>query len=650
VSTHHRRLAVGSAAVLLLASLTTACGSFNSRALLPSADQGASSSPSNSTVPANPAGAGARVQAAPAGQAATATNAAGAAARPSTSIGVPVKRDSIADTLTLDGVVAPAEQVAISYPNRGVIGDMRAKIGTTVSQGDVLVDIDRGDLTGQQFAANTRLQTSIANLAQGHLQADAQKQAAAQQVAADQRARQQAVADAQANLRHAQENLAKVQAGASTSDRQSAQAAVDAAGAALAKGQAAQDKLLAGPDIEAIKAAQRELTANQVLLTKAQTDYNTLTGGPDPKAMRDAQAQVSRAENQLQIAQAAPVDPKANPTIAKIQHDAAIQDAQLALQNAQDAVIRLKQPPADTDVRAADQRVRDAQDAVTAGKTKLASLQAGATDTDLEAAQTAVDNAQQAFDMAQANLAAVLARPTRAELADAQDQIRKAQAGVDAAGRTQAGTTDATGSVDLDALQKLVDDNQAEVARLQKLLEDTHIRAPFDATVASVKAKIGDAITADKPLVVLAKPGTSIVNVASLSDSEVARLAAGQPATVNFETLSGTPRSATATVDFSTPAAADGSTQASASFKVSWAPNQAPRFGTPVQVTVTVQQKDGVLVVPKDALRQSGDKTTVMVLNGTLRRLVDVQVGIVTGTSAEIISGLNEGQLVLPQL
>jgi RND family efflux transporter MFP subunit len=320
------------------------------------------------------------------------------------------------------------------------------------------------------------------------------------------------------------------------------------------------------------------------------------------------------------------------------------------LQAAQENVNKLKVPPADTDVRAATQRVRDAQDAVAGSSAKLAQLQDGPTDDDLLAAQSAVDIAQKTFDIAQANLAAVLGRPVPSELADAQDQIRRAQAAVDVARTSPTSKTDTNGNVDLDALQSLVDGNQAEVARLQGLLDNTHIQAPFDGIVASVKVKAGDPFQADKPLLTLAKVGAPIVSVAALADSEAARLAVGQLATVNFETVSGTARTATASVSATTPPAADGSTQASANFAVTWQANQAPRFGTPVQLTVIVQQKDGVLVVPKDAIRQSGDKTTVMVLNGTLRRLVDVQVGIVTGTSAEIVSGLSEGQLVLPQV
>jgi len=54
-----------------------------------------------------------------------------------------------------------------------------------------------------------------------------------------------------------------------------------------------------------------------------------------------------------------------------------------------------------------------------------------------------------------------------------------------------------------------------------------------------------------------------------------------------------------------------------------------------------------VLVVPKGAVRQAGGRTTVEVQDGSLRRLVNVKVGITTADTAEIVSGLSEGQMVL---
>jgi multidrug efflux pump subunit AcrA (membrane-fusion protein) len=98
-----------------------------------------------------------------------------------------------------------------------------------------------------------------------------------------------------------------------------------------------------------------------------------------------------------------------------------------------------------------------------------------------------------------------------------------------------------------------------------------------------------------------------------------------------------------------TQAASNGSMGgASADLKVSWADGQqTPGFGTPIVARVTVQQKENVLVVPKSAVRQSGGRSMVELQDGSLRHLVNVQVGIRTDASVEILSGLTEGQMVL---
>jgi multidrug efflux pump subunit AcrA (membrane-fusion protein) len=92
------------------------------------------------------------------------------------------------------------------------------------------------------------------------------------------------------------------------------------------------------------------------------------------------------------------------------------------------------------------------------------------------------------------------------------------------------------------------------------------------------------------------------------------------------------------------PSAASGP---SAELKVDWPASQTPNFGAPVQAVVTLDQKQNVLVVPKSAVREAGGRASVEVIDGTLRHLVSVQTGASTADSVEIVTGLNEGQLVL---
>jgi multidrug efflux pump subunit AcrA (membrane-fusion protein) len=54
-----------------------------------------------------------------------------------------------------------------------------------------------------------------------------------------------------------------------------------------------------------------------------------------------------------------------------------------------------------------------------------------------------------------------------------------------------------------------------------------------------------------------------------------------------------------------------------------------------------------VLVVPKKAIRSSGSRKTVQVLDGDTARTVDVTVGTSSADETEVVTGLAEGQVVI---
>lgn len=70
--------------------------------------------------------------------------------------------------------------------------------------------------------------------------------------------------------------------------------------------------------------------------------------------------------------------------------------------------------------------------------------------------------------------------------------------------------------------------------------------------------------------------------------------------------------------------------------------------GSYAEADLTLEQKDGVPAVPLQALNHEGDKTTVYVVDAT-GKIEDrpVTLGLQTANSAEIISGLREGEQVV---
>ncbi len=83
-------------------------------------------------------------------------------------------------------------------------------------------------------------------------------------------------------------------------------------------------------------------------------------------------------------------------------------------------------------------------------------------------------------------------------------------------------------------------------------------------------------------------------------------------------------------------------------------PKSVPSFmrsGMTANVTFFVNSKDGVLLIPNDALRTKDGATTVLVRQGNQQIEKEVITGATDGKQIEIVSGLVEGEIVLsPQL
>lgn len=70
-------------------------------------------------------------------------------------------------------------------------------------------------------------------------------------------------------------------------------------------------------------------------------------------------------------------------------------------------------------------------------------------------------------------------------------------------------------------------------------------------------------------------------------------------------------------------------------------------IGSNAEISVAVQSKKNVVVIPKYALVRMFGEYAVRILDGDSKREQSVEVGIETATEVEIVSGLKEGQMVI---
>jgi RND family efflux transporter MFP subunit len=614
---------------------------------------------------------------------------------------VPVKRGPITESVTIPGRIAGQEEVPLSMTAPGRVQSVNVRPGQGVDEGQVLLEMDARQIQRDLSAARARLDAESLRLRQAQAQAQAKQADENRTRQVTQSANQRALSDAEAALLRAQSNMDKVRAGAAPADREAAEAAVSGAQAGVAKAQADLDKLNGGANPADVAAAEQAVNTARLAQQKAEADLARVQSGPDAQAVRDAQVTLAGAQNDAQKAQAdldalTSKDPRLTAAAERevdrarvfLQaaesttgpgKDVSVANAQIALKDAQDRLAAQQAPAPAWQVDVAKRNVDRAKLAVASAQDRLDKANQGSDPLAVATAQSAVDAAKLAVQNAEARLQAVqagptpdaitaatnalnaarsqqtiaegrrsdlLSHPTDKELREAQALLTSAQTVYD---RARADASQPGGSAvdltafDLEALQQTVASAQAQVDTIERELAATKLKAPFAGTVIGVQVRSGDPLEPGQPAVTLSKTGDALIK-ADLNDASAAKVQPGQGASILLEGKDQTP--IPASVLGVVPADSGVGSQAQLQLQLPEGASK-PAFGASGQVTVNVQSKDNVLIVPAKAVRSAGNRRYVEYMDGSTRRIADVQVGITSGNDVEILSGLNEGQVVL---
>ncbi|WEK52949.1 MAG: efflux RND transporter periplasmic adaptor subunit [Candidatus Cohnella colombiensis] len=191
---------------------------------------------------------------------------------------------------------------------------------------------------------------------------------------------------------------------------------------------------------------------------------------------------------------------------------------------------------------------------------------------------------------------------------------------------------------------------QQALVDLREEIDKAVLYAPYSGTIVSISTQEGAEVKAYASICVIADP-TSLVVAATLSKEDLKKIALGMEVQVDINNAG----KVTGTVlQLPQPTTTDqngsGKTESLEQYllvDVPKLPETATR-GTPLSVSVVVNRKENVVVIPISALRTIGARTYVQVseADGT-KREVDVEVGQQTSTDIEIVQGLTPGQKVV---
>lgn len=371
-------------------------------------------------------------------------------------------------------------------------------------------------------------------------------------------------------------------------------------------------------DIQAAEAnlqvAQANLAAARAGVQQAQAQRAQLVSGPTPGQVASAEAQVSNARQQQKVAQET-----YNKTIECITFTP-------PGSNREEEVCPGLGAP-EEQARAA---LESATLALRAAEAQLADLQNPATPGQIQGADAAIASAQAQVQAAEGNVAA------------AEAQLARARAAYDL-------LLEKPGDEETAILNAQVDSARTNLELAELRLRQGQLIAPIDGRVASVLIREGEQATPGAPAVTLLNEDAYHITV-SVDEIDIDRVQVGQPVQITLDALPDRPVQGTVSEIAPTSTSTSGVVTYLVTINIDEAQTADLRPGMSASASITVDEIDDVLVVPNWAVRLNRETGEAFVLlkkpDGTVQEVV-VETGLRNEQFSEVLSGLNEGDVVV---
>ncbi len=298
-----------------------------------------------------------------------------------------------------------------------------------------------------------------------------------------------------------------------------------------------------------------------------------------------------------------------------------------------DVILALKADEAQRRVAQAELNVKTRQLDLARAKAAPRGEDIAIAQANLRKATAAAAAADAAYDASQTAQTALLRENARADLDIARANFNRA-----INGPTQE---------ELDTLQNAVTSAQIDLANAQAALAQTRVIAPFTSTVTEISAREGELTGSFSPLVAVADLNALEIS-AQVDEIDVANVQVGQTVEVRFDAFPGKAFGGRMMRLFPAASTARGTTVYNA--VVDFNPDQAKvRPGMSANLRIQTVEKTGVLLVPNNALKNVGTRKAVHVVSPGTPRDVIVETGVTDGSMTEIVSGLNEEDVIQVQ-
>lgn len=197
-----------------------------------------------------------------------------------------------------------------------------------------------------------------------------------------------------------------------------------------------------------------------------------------------------------------------------------------------------------------------------------------------------------------------------------------------------------------------------EIVEIEEKIAKSKLTAPFTGTIVSINMNVGDTSKSYETVAVLADL-TQLTVAAKFDEDDLQQIALGMEAEVDINTAGvhmGTverfpiEESDENQNNYYYYSSSNRQTDKIEEYLIVRLPEipEGVTRGTPLSVSIIVQEKRDVVVIPPAALRTYGGRNYVQVVDDEgNKREVDVEVGQRTSTLVEIVKGLEPGQKVV---
>lgn len=188
---------------------------------------------------------------------------------------------------------------------------------------------------------------------------------------------------------------------------------------------------------------------------------------------------------------------------------------------------------------------------------------------------------------------------------------------------------------------------EQSLTQAQKQLDKAVITAPFDGVVASVGVEVGDTVTPVNQIVHLIDTN-NVELIVEVDEIDIPGVKMNQEAIIEIDALSDTEFAGKVTAIYPVPILQGGVVLYNVKISLDVPQNSGIKIGMSASVDIIIDERNNVLIVPSRAIRADSQGNTVVevILDEQIEERI-VITGISNGVETEIISGLQEGEIVI---